>query len=821
MKNRFYKSLLLGALLLPGSQAALRAQSFSVPWFVIAGGGGTTTNSSISLTGTFGQWDASELPLTNGIFSLSSGFWGVSGTTIEVEPPTGSTLFSDDFAGNTINPSNWTVSGSTVFQTNGMIVVSNAVASGGGVLTSVPFALNNSTGLITITRDVLVYPAASVVTNYGDYNFLGQFGINVGAVPLFSVNYADWDYADGVTYKASYGFFLAADGQSPILIADTNVIPAITPTNTPVWGAWFPETVTYNPTNGVMQYFISNVFQTNFNVGILPAANSPTMTLSFNAFGLGTGDYQSMSNLVVTQAPGITNSAAILVLNGNLAFGELAAGSTATNTLTISNAGNSTLTVSNITAPTGFSVSLTNATLTNGGSTNVAVIFSPTTATNNYSGLITVISDATSGGNTIPVSGFVTSGTLELLVDISGNGTVAPKDNGKSFKSGTKISLKATAGTGSTFAGWTGSIVSSANPLVFNITNSMVLQASFVTSPFTTAVTGTYAGLFGATNGVAEATSGLLKGLTVSTKGAYSGTLLISGASHTISGSFTASGESSNYITRTTKLGGPLIVEMTLGLNDSPPQITGTVSNTLTSAVGNLVAYRAVTSGTAEYTMLLAPSDLALPGVPPGYGYLLMARKNGVLTISGNLADGTALTQSVPVVTGTDGNEVPLFDSIYANTGLLTGWLSLASNTAPSGNLDWIKPATPKSLLYPAGITNVLIGQGSFWVAPAPHGAAINLTSGLLTVSGGTLASNINFDVKLSGNNALTKVNADSPLNSLTGTVNAKTGLLTITFGNGDKKETTTGKGAVLQDTTNAAGYFLDKTNAGSILLQP
>jgi hypothetical protein len=55
----------------------------------------------------------------------------------------------------------------------------------------------------------------------------------------------------------------------------------------------------------------------------------------------------------------------------------------------------------------------------------------------------------------------------------------------------------------------------------------------------------------------------------------------------------------------------------------------------------------------------------------------------------------------------------------------------------------------------------------------------------------------------------------------LTGSINPKTGLLTVTFGNGAGRATTAGKGAVLQHETNAAGFFLGKTNAGSILLQP
>ena len=813
---------MLGALLLIGLPAGVRAQSFSVPWFVVAGGGGTATNGSLSMTGTFGQWDAAEQPLTNGLFSLSSGFWSflAAPEVVPVPPVTnGSVLFGDTFSGSSVNSTNWTTNGFVVYETNGSVVVSNAVANNGGVLTSVPFALGNSTGLITITRDVLVHAGPDGIATNAPTNFLGELGIAIGGVAPFSVNYADWSYSDGVTYTNCNGFYLGRSNAVPNLITDqANVTNVLAPF---MGDVWLTESLTYNPTNGVMQYFINNVaLETNFNVGVLPAGGTPAMVLTFNAYGLGTGDYQTMSNLVVSQGPGLTNSTAILVLSGDLAFGNVT-GASATNTLTVRNAGNSPLTISNIVySSAAFGGNWTNAVLAAGGSTNLAVTFTAG-GSNNYTGTLTVVSDATSGTGTYPVSAFVTTGNLELQVDISGNGTVSPKDGNKIFKSGTKISLKASPGSGSAFLGWSGSIVSSANPLVFNLTNSMVLQASFVASPFSNTVTGTYAGLVGTTNGVAEATSGLLKGLTVNAKGAYSGALLINGASHTLSGTFAASGQASNYITRTAKLGGPLTVEMTLDLTGTPAEITGTVSNNLTGAVSDLEAYRAaVLSGTGEYTMVLAPGDLGLTGVPPGYGYVLMSEKNGTLTLSGGLADGTTLSQTVPVVAGAEGNEVPVFDSLYANTGLLTGWLSLETGGAPAGNLDWIKPATAKALLYPGGFTNVVIGQGSTWVAPTKGAAAINLTGGLLSLSGGTLASNIEYEVTVTGS-SLAKVNAAQPTNTLTGTINAKTGLLTVTFGNGDKKTTTAGKGAVLQDTTNAAGYFLDKTNSGLFLLQP
>jgi hypothetical protein len=73
----------------------------------------------------------------------------------------------------------------------------------------------------------------------------------------------------------------------------------------------------------------------------------------------------------------------------------------------------------------------------------------------------------------------------------------------------------------------------------------------------------------------------MLKELDVGQKGAYSGTLIINGASHVISGSFDLTGQATKHISRPAGQGGPLTLAMTLlNLNNSPPQITGTVSGT-------------------------------------------------------------------------------------------------------------------------------------------------------------------------------------------------------------------------------------------------
>jgi hypothetical protein len=57
------------------SSSAVQAQSYSVDWFAIAGGGGTSTGGVYSLSGTIGQSDAG--PMSGGNFSLEGGFWSI------------------------------------------------------------------------------------------------------------------------------------------------------------------------------------------------------------------------------------------------------------------------------------------------------------------------------------------------------------------------------------------------------------------------------------------------------------------------------------------------------------------------------------------------------------------------------------------------------------------------------------------------------------------------------------------------------------------------------------------------------------------------
>lgn len=88
MKNLTCK-ILLALALFNAAVMQLRAQSYSVDWFKVAGGGGTSTNSIYSISGTFGQPDAGG-PMGGGGFSVVGGFWSlfapVNAPVITAEP---------------------------------------------------------------------------------------------------------------------------------------------------------------------------------------------------------------------------------------------------------------------------------------------------------------------------------------------------------------------------------------------------------------------------------------------------------------------------------------------------------------------------------------------------------------------------------------------------------------------------------------------------------------------------------------------------------------------------------------------------------------
>jgi parallel beta-helix repeat protein len=111
-------------------------------------------------------------------------------------------------------------------------------------------------------------------------------------------------------------------------------------------------------------------------------------------------DHTGGTNVIDVSGTAITR---VMGLTGDLAFGNVVIGTTATRTLTISNTGTGELTVAGIHHPTGFSGEWS-GTIQPGASRDVTIAFTPTAITS-YGGTVWVSSDATDGTHTHAASG--------------------------------------------------------------------------------------------------------------------------------------------------------------------------------------------------------------------------------------------------------------------------------------------------------------------------------------------------------------------------------------------------------------------------------
>ena len=66
----------IGLMIVFGFAVSACAQSYSIDWYTIDGGGGTSTGGVYSVSGTIGQPDAGG-PMTGGTYSVTGGFWSL------------------------------------------------------------------------------------------------------------------------------------------------------------------------------------------------------------------------------------------------------------------------------------------------------------------------------------------------------------------------------------------------------------------------------------------------------------------------------------------------------------------------------------------------------------------------------------------------------------------------------------------------------------------------------------------------------------------------------------------------------------------------
>ena len=115
------------------------AQSYSINWYKVAGGGGTATGGVYSLSGTIGQPDASA-PMSGGSYSLTGGFWAI----ISVVQTAGLPNLAITHSGNSVIVS-WPNTGTYTLQQNSTVTTPSGWITSGYFISTA-----NGTNSITI-----------------------------------------------------------------------------------------------------------------------------------------------------------------------------------------------------------------------------------------------------------------------------------------------------------------------------------------------------------------------------------------------------------------------------------------------------------------------------------------------------------------------------------------------------------------------------------------------------------------------------------------------------------------------------------------------
>ena len=121
-------SLFLAALI--AWPLCLCAQTYTIDWYKVAGGGGTSTNATYQVNGTIGQPDAGG-PLTGGNYSVTGGYWAL----IQVVQVPGAPTLYITRSGTTVKVF-WQNVGTWVLEQNGNLTVPAGWSNSSGVTTS-------------------------------------------------------------------------------------------------------------------------------------------------------------------------------------------------------------------------------------------------------------------------------------------------------------------------------------------------------------------------------------------------------------------------------------------------------------------------------------------------------------------------------------------------------------------------------------------------------------------------------------------------------------------------------------------------------------
>jgi hypothetical protein len=216
-------------------------------------------------------------------------------------------------------------------------------------------------------------------------------------------------------------------------------------------------------------------------------------------------------------------------------------------------------------------------------------------------------------------------------------------------------------------------------------------------------------------------------------------------------------------------------------LFDGSDKISGTVASASDGWQCAMTGNRAVFASTnavnyrGRYTMLI-PGFVDASAGPGGDGYVVLTiANNGLVTASGALGDGVAITAQGATVSR-DG-DWPLYCTAYVSSfntgskivqthnGSLQGWIHFTNNTANAtftGQLVWNKSSWTNGF-YNSGFSLAVNAAGSVYKAPTISGVrSLFLTNAMVTFTGGNLAAALSDSVTVSDANAITFLTANT-----------------------------------------------------------
>ncbi|MGO8764657.1 MAG: hypothetical protein ACLQSR_05915 [Limisphaerales bacterium] len=120
------RKVIISCLLISACFLSALAQSFSINWYKISGGGGTSTGATYQVTGTIGQPDASGA-MSGGNYSVTGGFWSL----ISVVQTAGAPTLYIGHSGQTVTVYWQDVAGWTLQQNNNLAAPASWSPSGG------------------------------------------------------------------------------------------------------------------------------------------------------------------------------------------------------------------------------------------------------------------------------------------------------------------------------------------------------------------------------------------------------------------------------------------------------------------------------------------------------------------------------------------------------------------------------------------------------------------------------------------------------------------------------------------------------------------